>query len=74
MVPRGASALTRTQQLIAEIARQGSTRDSIAAVYRQGIMNQRWGDYVDWPTVNKALSKRYTVSGLKYIKTQVWKR
>lgn len=63
-----------TQQLLAEMARKGSTRDSIAAIYRQGIIDHHWGDFVDWPTVNKALLTRYTISGLTYIKAQAWKR
>lgn len=66
--------MTRTEQLLAEIARKGSTRDSIAAVYRLGIVDQHLGDLVDWPTVNMALLKRYKASGLKYIKEKAWKR
>lgn len=69
--------MTRTEQLLAEIARTGSTRDSIAAVRRTQMtysLVRHNEDFVDWPTVNKALRKRYTVSGLHYIKTQAWKR
>lgn len=69
---------TRTQALLAEIARSGSTRESIARIYRSGIMEcQEYGftyGVVDWPRVNRALLKRYTPSGLLYIKTLAWSR
>jgi len=62
---------------LAEIARPGSTRETLAAVYRQGIAAQYNRDgaaeFVDWPTVNHALLKRYTKSGLIYIKRLAWK-
>lgn len=66
----------RTQDLLTEIARAGSTRASIAAVYREGIRvvsRQTPADFVDWPTVNAALLKRYTKSGLIHIKRLAWK-
>ncbi len=53
---------------------QGSTRESIAVAYRLGIADQSLGDFVDWPIVNKALLKRYTKSGLIYIKRRAWKQ
>lgn len=72
----------RTAALLAEITRKGSTRESIAAVYRDGIraylvrgrhIPPESSDFVDWPTVNGALLKRYKPSGLDYIKTLAWK-
>jgi hypothetical protein len=74
---RGASG-GRTDELLTEIARPGSTRESIAAIYARGIREHASktlcdGDFVDWPTVNKAILTRYTVSGLNYIKAQGWK-
>ncbi len=68
--------MTRTQSLIDEIQRPNSTRDSIARVYAQGINEHVLGaahDFVDWPTVNSLLLKRYAVSGLNYIKARAWK-
>lgn len=63
-----------------EVLRQGSTRKSIAAVYRAGIVAFRQqqlrrepNDFIDWPTVNGEILKRFTPSGLNYIKQQAWK-
>ena len=63
--------MSLTDQLLVEIARPSSTRESIAAIYREGIVACRGGalDFVDWPIVNRALLKRYRPSGLHYIKT-----
>ena len=64
------------EQLLDEIRRDGSTRQSIAAIYREGIIYcQRSGNYAafDWPIVNGAILKRYTPSGLNFIKTLAWK-
>lgn len=69
-------SLSRTDALLAEITRKGSTRDSIASVYREGIratLRRTPEDFVDWPTVNAALLKRFKPSGLDYIKAQAWK-
>lgn len=66
----------RTEALLAEIARKGSTRESIAKVYRDGLranLQQIPAEWVDWPSVNGALLKRYTPSGLDYIKALAWK-
>lgn len=69
--------MDRTEALMAEIARAGSTRLSIASVYATGIRahttTQGSADFVDWPTVNGALLKRYTMSGLTFIKAEAWK-
>jgi len=59
--------------LLEEIARKGSTRESIAAVYAEGIAAHIGSDPVDWPAVNRRLLKRYTPSGLDYIKARGWK-
>jgi hypothetical protein len=66
---------SRTQLLLDEIDRDGSTRDSIAAMYADGIASQQQrveADFVDWPTVNAALLRRYRPSGLNYIKARGW--
>lgn len=68
-------AQSLTAALLAEIDRAGSTRDSIAAIYRQGVIACFNGKYdvVDWPTVNRKLLTRYEESGLFYIKRIAWK-
>lgn len=70
----------RTQDIVDEVNRPGSTRKSIAAVYRAALLAFRaqerrteLNDFIDWPTVNGAIRKRYTVAGLNYIKRQAWK-
>lgn len=51
--------MNRTETILAEVARDGSTRNSIAEVYGQAIRSwHRLGsrpdpnDFIDWPTVN----------------------
>lgn len=61
-----------SDRLLAEIARDGSTRDSIAAIYHEAL-RVRLHEFTDWPSVQYALSQRYTRSGLIYIKQQAWK-
>jgi hypothetical protein len=67
---------TITTELLREIGRVGSTRESIAAIYRRGIQACHQVQEiaaVDWHTVNAALLRRYTPSGLNYIKALAWK-
>jgi hypothetical protein len=69
--------MTRTEALLAEIARKGSTRDSIAVLYREGIracLGPAGITGLDWPAVNSAILSRYRVSGLNYIKAKAWKK
>lgn len=69
--------MSHTDDILAEIARKGSTRDSIVAFYRDGIIACKWGTEggnVDWIAVNHAILERYKVSGLNYIKAKAWKR
>lgn len=67
----------RTEDVLAEIARPGSTRDSIAAVCAAGIRRHFGSDAAwdvgDWPTVTAALRQRYTWSGVDYILQLGWK-
>lgn len=72
--------MNRTETILAEVARDGSTRNSIADVYGQAIRSwHRLGsrpdpnDFIDWPTVNGAILKRFKPSGLNYIKQRAWK-
>lgn len=66
--------MTRTETVVAEVERPGSTRKSIAAAYRAAIGMAIIGDdFIDWPTVNRAILKRYAPSGLIYIKRRAWR-
>lgn len=56
-------------QLFYEIADKRITRDDVALTYAFGI---RQGDPIDWPKVNKAIIERWSMSALKYIKTEAW--
>ena len=64
--------MSRTMEIVAEVERRGSTRESIAAVYRK-VITRPTRDFVDWPTVNRAILARYRPSGLRYIKRLAWK-
>ncbi len=67
----------RTEKILAEIAREGSTRESIAESYQLGIIEchfEQEHQFIDWPTINGALLKRYTPSGLNYIKRLAWRK
>lgn len=67
--------MTLTDRLLAEIQRDGSTRDSIAEIYREGIKKHMLHfEIVDWPIVNRALLRRYKPSGLNYIKAVAWQQ
>lgn len=66
-----------TDRIVAEVRRPGSTRESIATVYREGIRvscYQLPTEFIDWPTVNRAILTRYTKAGLVFIKRLAWKR
>lgn len=60
----------REDRLIAEVNRKGSTRHTIAALYREAIICG--ANSVSWPNVNAAILNRYSVYGLDYIKKCAW--
>ena len=64
--------MSRTALLLAEIQRPGSTHATIARIYADGLLHHHRTDFVDWPTVNTALLKRYRPSGLDRIKRLAW--
>lgn len=65
----------QTDKLLDEIKREGSTRKSIAALYREAIWyHTNDCEVVDWAKVNGEILSRYSVAGLNYIKAQAWKR
>ena len=47
------------------------TRDMIAVTYADAILSEQ---PVDWEKVNTNIRRRWSLSGLKYIKKQAWKR
>lgn len=63
----------RTSRLVAAIAQAPNQRVA-AAAYRR-IYNEGCGepsDYIDWPTVNQALKRRWP-NGLSRVKQMAWK-
>jgi hypothetical protein len=56
-------------QLLQEIADPRMKREDVALTYAFAL---RQGG-VDWPTVNKAIVARWSLSALKWIKTRAWK-
>lgn len=56
--------------LLREIADPQLTRDDVAMSY---AMAMRGTEQVDWPKVNRAILERWSMAGLKYVKTEAWK-
>ena len=72
-----------TADLLAAIGR-AKNRNEAARAYKMGLVQQRADDgrawyegkpfaRIDWPAVNAAILERWTMSGLKAIKTWAWK-
>ena len=62
--------------LISDINDRKMTRDDVAVTYRQAIVSEQHFDCVtiDWSRVNKAIVRRWSLSALKYIKENAWKK
>jgi hypothetical protein len=61
--------------MLNEIAQPETTRKMIAETYAMSIVSEAEnGEVVDWANVNAAILKRWSRSGLEYIKKQAWKR
>lgn len=45
------------------------TRAQIAIVYADGLLRMR---AIDWRRINRIIVKRWSVSGLRYIKKRAW--
>ena len=56
-------------QLLGEIADPKMTRRDVALTYRLALKTQ---DRVDWPKVNEAIVRRWSVAALKYIRAFAW--
>jgi len=57
--------------LLREIPDKRITRDSVALTYAFAIRSR---EKVDWAKVNRAITDRWSVSALLYIKRKAWKR
>lgn len=49
-----------------------TTRDSMAACYRRVLVVPGALENVDWRRVNEAIIVRWSLAGLKYVKTRAW--
>ena len=58
-------------QLLREVADPRMKRDDVALTYAFAL---RQPGEVDWAKVNHAIIDRWSLSALKYIKEQAWKR
>ena len=58
-----------TQTLLNEIADKGFKQNSIAMTYALAL---RSSETIDWAKVNKAIVKRWSISGLNRIKKLAW--
>ncbi len=59
-----------TLGLLAEIAEPSVTRKDIAETYGLALLST---EETDWPAVNRAIVKRWSVSALGYIKKLAWR-
>jgi hypothetical protein len=62
--------------LLRDIADKRMRRDDVARTYAYALrqsFDPRCKDVVDFATVNKAISDRWSMSALKYIKTKAWR-
>ena len=58
-----------TDTLLDEIAMPQTRRRDVAKTYALAL---RSSNKTDWPRVNQAICDRWSVSALKWIKTQAW--
>lgn len=72
----GGSVLFFSEDMIIEIInRKRVTRDIISKYYALGIiMDSHVCLNLDWKRINTEILKKYTVSGLQYIKTKAWRQ
>lgn len=59
-----------TGTLLQEIGDKAFNRDSVALTYAMAMASS---EPTDWKAVNESIMKRWSVSGLKYIKERAWK-
>ena len=56
--------------ILDEIKSGECTRDNVALTYAFCL---DYGDKIDWKNMNMAIIERWSMSGLKYIKSKAWK-
>lgn len=60
-------------QVIQQEIKSGCTRKGLALTYAMAIRSEAQGaDKPDWPTINRAILSKYTISGLEWIKKRAW--
>lgn len=57
------------QVILREITKENLTRDSVALTYAFCIRQRQ---QVDFPTINRAIIKRWSGAALEYIKRKAW--
>lgn len=60
----------RTYEAVTAIEQHCKVREDAALVYAQALHSR---DPIDWPSLNRAILKRWSRSGLAYIKARAWK-
>lgn len=59
--------------VIGQVARRAATRASVAAAYRLVLHSTDRGR-VNWRAVNEAITARWSVSALEWIKREAWRQ
>ena len=57
------------ETLLNEIANKKAKRKTVAMSLE---LARKSSDIIDWPRVNLAIKKRWSISGLRYIKNLAW--
>lgn len=64
--------MTQTQILLEYVGNRNLYRKHVAEAYSRALHHQI--TKVDWKTVNAAIVKRWSQSGLEYIKRLAWRK
>lgn len=59
-----------TYEAVTTIEQRCKVREDAALVYAQALHSR---DPIDWPSLNRAILKRWSRAGLAYIKARAWK-
>lgn len=57
--------------LLRDIAEPEATRKYVASTYRLALRSSEFST-IDWPKVNGAIIKRWSLSALEWIKREAW--
>lgn len=62
-----------TDVILQDVGAKEATRKDVALTYAMSIKSEADGaDKPDWPTINKAILSRWSMSGLEYIKKRAF--